>query len=70
VEILAGEIDRLNGFFVFRDVDGRRYAVRPASLLALIDGDESQSTTCLLLPAGKVAILDAPLEHVLRSLGP
>lgn len=70
MEVLDGEIGRLAGFFVFRDADGRRYAVRPTSLLALMDGDESQSTTCVLLPAGKVAVLDAPLDDVLRGLGP
>ena len=70
MEVMDGEIGRVSGFLVFRDTDGRRYAVRPTSLLALIDADESQSTTCVLLPAGKMAVLDAPLDVVLRSLSP
>jgi hypothetical protein len=61
--------ERAGTLVVFAGAYGLRYAVPFASVLALRDGDESQSSTLMQVVGGREMLIEAPLDEVLRWFG-
>jgi hypothetical protein len=58
--------DRMGSFVLLRDSEsGEWLAVRPNGISAVL---ESQGRTILLLPGGRMSLVDADLARVLRWL--
>jgi len=57
---------RMGPFVMFADNDGLRHAVRLGSVLALSDADACCETTLLLMPGGRVLLIQFPLNEVLQ----
>lgn len=53
-------------FVVFRDEDDLRHAVRLGSVMGLSDADTCQSATIMQLPGGRVVLIRADLDEVLK----
>ena len=66
MDIIRGE--RVGAFVVFMDENGLRHAVKLGSVLSLSDGDDHQDTTVMQIPGGRVVLIQAPLEKVLKWL--
>jgi hypothetical protein len=64
MDLICGE--RVGAFVVFVDENGLRHAVKLGSVLSLSDADDRQDRTVMQMPGGRVVLIHAPLEQVLR----
>jgi hypothetical protein len=57
---------RQGPFVIFRDDEDLRQAVRLGAVMALSDADTCQDATIMQLPGGRVVLIRAGFDEVLR----